>query len=1049
MSHKRSAIAVLAGLVACGLAVPISGNAAPVTGTAPPDPAVTLFTGDKVVLGGEHGVTVLAGKGREGTRFSYYSDERGDVHVIPEDARPLLRANKLDQRLFNVTQLIKNGYDDKTRADIPLIVSGGVGLAKERDLPSLNASVVRVDKAAGLRTFAVADKIWLDGPVRASLDKSIPQIGAPEAWNSGHTGKGTTVAVLDTGIDAAHADLSDAVVGAQDFTGSASGTDDRDGHGTHVASIITGEHAKYRGVAPDAKLLNGKVLNDFGSGQESWIIAGMEWASAKQDADVINMSLGSSLPSDGTDPMSQAVNRLTAETGSLFVIAAGNTGGMPPSPGAADAALTVGAVDHSDALADFSSRGPRWADNAIKPDITAPGVDIAAAKATHGRIGTPVDPTHVRLSGTSMAAPHVAGAAAILAGLQPSWQANEIKSALMGSAKPNPSLTVFEQGAGRLDVAKAVRQPLRTSPASVNAGVALWPHNDDEPIRKALKYHNSGSAPVAVDISASIRDPRGNPAPAGMFTFSSSTVTVPAGGEAEVVVTIDTRVNGPDGLYSGVVEAGGVRTPIAVNREVESYDVTVNFIDHNGNLTPRSEIRFVEMDIRKAFIPDNPTGSLVARLPKGRYFVDSGIDEPGPRITLRMEPEFVVSGNTTLDIDARRGKPIGFTVDKPNAKAGTAFFEFTRKTSWPGGTGAGFLWPNFDGVYVVPSQTSAAPGQFTYTTQTRMAEPDGNGGFTTSPYMYHLNHAVDGRVPDSLIVRVRDNQLARVRSEHGTTAEGSLGTRDNIVTRPLPYTLDELYTPDFPWYNKFSQQGSDGSPQSSTSTDIRRSYKLGPVVTERWNFGVFGPAFVPEPNTVNTSAARAGDVMLFNFGLYADHDPRRTGSSNDTGSTTLYRNGVQIGTEPWSGYGLHTVPTGDAEFRLHIEARNQLEVSNKVVVDWTFRSGTTPSQEALPLIAVRFAPHVDARQRVSRLVPTVIPVHMDHNSGGQVRSLTVQVSHDEGVTWKAAPVANFNGKWFTVVSHPSAANSVSLRASAKDAEGNSVDQTIHRAFLLK
>ncbi|MFC5110247.1 S8 family serine peptidase [Kibdelosporangium philippinense] len=857
------------------------------------------------------------------------------------------------------------------------------------------------------------------------------------------------MAVLDTGIDATHPDLTGAVVGAQDFTGSASGADDRDGHGTHVASIITGEHEKYRGVAPDAKLLNGKVLNDFGSGQESWIISGMEWAAATQGADVINMSLGSSMPSDGTDPLSQAVNRLTAETGSLFVVAAGNTGGMPPSPAAADAALTVGAVDHSDNLAEFSSRGPRWTDNAIKPDITAPGVDIAAAKATHGRIGTPVDPTHVRLSGTSMAAPHVAGAAAILAATHSSWAAAELKSALMGSAKPHPSLTVFEQGAGRLDVAKAVKQPLRSSPASVSAGVALWPHNDDEPIRKTLKYHNSGSTPVSAGVSALVRDPSGNPAPAGMFTVSTATLTVPAGGAAEVVVTIDTRVNGPDGIYSGVVEAGGVRTPISVNREVESYDVAVKFLDENGNLTPESSIRFVDIDVPRAFIPDNPTGSPVARLPKGRYFVDGGSGSAQTRLNLHMEPEFVVAGNRALVLDARKARPIGYIVDKPGAKTGSAYFAFLRKTTWQGGTGSSFIWPNFDGVYVMPSETAAAPGQFTYATQARMAEPDGNGGFTTSPYMYNLRTDIDGRVPASLMVTVRDGQLAKVRSEHGITAAGSFGRRDDFVTRPLPYTLDEFFTPDFPWYSKFAQYGVDGSVQSSMNFQVRRSFKAGQAVTERWNFGVFGPAFVPLPNTVNTSAARAGDVMLFSMGLFADPDPRRVGYSNDTGSTTLYRNGEQIGTEPWSGYGLHTVPAGDGQFRLHTEASNPSEVSTKVVVDWTFRSGTTTSQEALPLMAVRFAPHVDARQRVSRLVPTVIPVQIDHNSGGQVRSLSVQVSHDDGLTWKTAPVANFNGKWFTVVSHPGTADTVSLRATAKDTEGNGVEQTTYRAFLLR
>jgi hypothetical protein len=95
-------------------------------------------------------------------------------------------------------------------------------------------------------------------------------------------------------------------------------------------------------------------------------------------------------PSDGTDAVSQAVNRITAGTGTLFVIAPGNVGstaGWIGSPGAADAALTVGAVDRNDELAELSSRGPRKGDNAIKPDITAPGVDIIAARAANSQEG--------------------------------------------------------------------------------------------------------------------------------------------------------------------------------------------------------------------------------------------------------------------------------------------------------------------------------------------------------------------------------------------------------------------------------------------------------------------------------------------------------------------------------------------------------------------------------------------------------------------------------------------------------------------------------------
>ena len=157
------------------------------------------------------------------------------------------------------------------------------------------------------------------------------------------------------------------------------------------------------------------MLDDGGSGYDSSIIAGMEWA-AHSGAKVVSMSLGGD-PTDGTDPMSQAVNDLTAETGALFVVAAGNAGAARTvgSPGAAASALTVGAVDRDDNLAEFSSRGPRLGDNGLKPEITAPGVGIVAARAAGTTMGTPVDDAYTTASGTSMATPHVAGAAAILA----------------------------------------------------------------------------------------------------------------------------------------------------------------------------------------------------------------------------------------------------------------------------------------------------------------------------------------------------------------------------------------------------------------------------------------------------------------------------------------------------------------------------------------------------------------------------------------------------------------------------------------------------------
>src|SRR5690606_24102385 len=110
------------------------------------------------------------------------------------------------------------------------------------------------------------------------------------------------------------------------------------------------------------------------------------------------------------------------------------------------------------------SRGPRVGDGAIKPDVTAPGVDIAAAQADGTQLGEPAGDGYVTASGTSMASPHVAGAAALLAQQHTDWDADELKAALMGSAQAHDELTVFEQGAGRIDVPAALGQSVLASP---------------------------------------------------------------------------------------------------------------------------------------------------------------------------------------------------------------------------------------------------------------------------------------------------------------------------------------------------------------------------------------------------------------------------------------------------------------------------------------------------------------------------------------------------------------------------------------------------------
>ncbi|KAF4410452.1 S8 family serine peptidase [Streptomyces lycii] len=600
---------------------------------------VTLITGDRVVVdgSGRRVTDVLPGPGREGIPIRVRSAREG-TYAVPADARQLVDRGKLDRRLFDVTGLVRDGYDDANRAGLPLIVAytGGrgpgartgaaaatragltaAGASVHRSLPVIGADAVRAprkDRAAlwdaltaapaadsAFRTAADGvERVWLDARVGAAIDRSVARIGTPDAWKDGYDGTGVKVAVLDTGVDETHPDLAGVEIGQRDFS-EAPDAVDRSGHGTHVASTVAGSGAAsggaYRGVAPGARILDGKVLDDTGNGYTSDIVAGMEWA-AGQGARVVNLSLGL-FDTPETDPLEETVNTLSAERGVLFVVAAGNEGPSGRSvrtPGSAESALTVGAVDRDDALVDFSSAGPTLA-GSLKPDLTAPGAGIVAAKAAEGVEGTAPpgqggEGRYVEMSGTSMAAPHVAGAAAVLAQRRPDLTGDQLKRLLVASAAPgDPDAPAYEQGTGRVDVARAYRQSVVSEQTAVDFGLLESPHDTDEPVTRQLTYRNDGAEAVTFDLSVEALRPGGEPAPDGMFTLSEDRVTVPAGGTAAVGVIADTRV-GDDlsGTFSGSVvarteTAGGqtVRTAVGVELEEEKHTLTVRVRPPGGS----------------------------------------------------------------------------------------------------------------------------------------------------------------------------------------------------------------------------------------------------------------------------------------------------------------------------------------------------------------------------------------------------------------------------------------------------------------------------------
>jgi serine protease AprX len=320
---------------------------------------------------------------------------------------------------------------------------------------------------------------------------------------AGVTGAGIGVAVIDSGITSWHDDLSSSsetqypfgnqrVAAFVDFVGGATTPYDDNGHGSHVAGIIAGNgydsYGQKAGVAPDADLVSLKVLDADGKGNISNVIAALQWVlenRKKYNIRVVNLSVGAAVhESYLTDPLTLAAKQVV-DAGVVVVSAAGNLGknaeglaqyGGINAPGNAPWVLTVGASTTNgtvtradDTIAGFSSRGPTYIDWAAKPDLVAPGVgtvSLADAYSTFysskspyllpGAMLTAWQP-YLSLSGTSMAAPVVAGTVALMLQANPGLTPNAVKAILQYTSEVADGLNPLTQGAGFLNSLGAVR----------------------------------------------------------------------------------------------------------------------------------------------------------------------------------------------------------------------------------------------------------------------------------------------------------------------------------------------------------------------------------------------------------------------------------------------------------------------------------------------------------------------------------------------------------------------------------------------------------------
>jgi len=369
-----------------------------------------------------------------------------------------------------------------------------------RPLPVINGRAATVPNAAliTLAGNAAVEHVALDRLIVGTMERTGPTVGATAVRQEfGLDGSGVGVAVIDSGITPWHDDLADADQSSQrvdrfvDLVGGSASPSDDYGHGTHVAGIIGGNGfdsgGARSGIAPASRLIVLKVLDGSGQGRISNVIAALDYIvthKAELNIRVANLSVATGVyESYNLDPLTLAAKR-AVEAGIVVVASAGNNGRSPQghtqyggitAPGNAPWVLTVGASSHmgtiaraDDTVAPFSSRGPTAIDRAAKPDLVAPGVGIESLSVPNSTLyntksayllpGTvPTSyPPYLSLSGTSMAAPVVAGTVALMLQANPALTPNAVKAALQFTAESHDGYDPLTQGAGFLNAQGAV-----------------------------------------------------------------------------------------------------------------------------------------------------------------------------------------------------------------------------------------------------------------------------------------------------------------------------------------------------------------------------------------------------------------------------------------------------------------------------------------------------------------------------------------------------------------------------------------------------------------
>lgn len=480
--------------------------------------------------------------------------------------------------------LFKNGTSKSAQMGSVAAMASSFSVKRQYSLLNMMAGKANERAIEALRNNPNVERVYYDYEVRLiepvseniapMMQDTVPLIGASNITvnNVSINGTGIKVAIIDTGVNYSHPDLGNCttaqflngtcskVVDGYDFYSNDNDPMDQNRHGTHVAGTVAANGA-LRGVAPGAQIIAVKVFPASGGASTSDIIAGMEF-SVLRGANIVSLSLGGTeVPHNGKDIMALAADALSNRA--LFIIAAGNSYslGSIGSPGLSAQAITVGATDKSDSMASFSSRGGT-SDGRIDPDIVAPGVSINSTYYLGG---------YLTLSGTSMATPHVAGAAALVMQANPTWSVSRVKQALVNTAK---DLGFFwkNQGSGRLNASEAVTNKIWVSPNYLQT--EQYPGTTRTLL---LNITNENNASISINLSASnmtklewtVSGVYSPPAIlSGNVTFNATSFSISANSTATIQVNITVPSASEAGQWEGFIYVStnrSIAVPLALS----------------------------------------------------------------------------------------------------------------------------------------------------------------------------------------------------------------------------------------------------------------------------------------------------------------------------------------------------------------------------------------------------------------------------------------------------------------------------------------------------